>query len=158
MEVRYVAEFKIEELTGKKADDTKKEASEILSKERKFDSKLVGKGLSATLGATMIGLQIYSKLESTANSIKGDAIAQRRFDNKMAIINEGLGIGGALGLGLLTPVGLPAAVLGISTKYIMQSFNLQQSNQIKQASWQVDRRVNAERQNRLVKDSTGVRV
>jgi len=158
MEVRYVAEFKIEELTGKKVDETKKEASEILSKERKFDSKLVGKGLSATLGATMIGLQIYSKLESTANSIKGDAIAQRRFDNKMAIINEGLGIGGALGLGLLTPVGLPAAVLGISTKYIMQSFNLQQSNQIKQASWQVDRRVNAERQNRLVKDSTGVRV
>ncbi len=160
METRYVAEFKISEITGKEEKDRKKDSNEILDKERKITSKQVGRVLTTGVAVTMVGSQIYSKMQSTSNSITGDAVAQRRLDNKMAYVNEGLGLFGTLGIGTIIggPAGLLTAVGGLSVKYSMQLFNQSQHNIIKQAQWQVETKVNQEKQNRLVKDSTGIRI
>ena len=100
------------------------------------------------------------KTLSTSNSITGDAIAQRRLDNSMAFLNEGLSVFGTLAGGLLIggPVGAGVAAVGLTTKYLMQTFNTSQANMVKQAQWQIESKVNAERNNRLVKDITGIRI
>lgn len=160
MESRYVAEFRISEITGEQVEERKKDANEVVSKERTFDSKTVGKAVATGVAVTLVGSQMYAKTLSTSNSITGDAIAQRRLDNSMAFLNEGLSVFGTLAGGLLIggPVGAGVAAVGLTTKYLMQTFNTSQANMVKQAQWQIESKVNAERNNRLVKDITGIRI
>lgn len=160
MEARYVAEFRISEITGEQVEERKKDANEVVSKERTFDSKTIGKGVATGVAGTMVVSNIYAKMQSTSNTITGNAVAQRRLDNKMAYLNEGLGLVGTLGVGAIIggPVGLATAAVGLSVRYGMQAFNLSQENAIKSAQWQIESVVNAEKSNRLVKDITGIRI
>lgn len=160
MESRYVAEFRISEITGEQVEERKKDANEVVSKERTFDSKTVGKAVASGVAATMVVSNINAKMQSTSNTITGNAVAQRRLDNKMAYLNEGLGLVGTLGVGAIVggPGGLVTAGVGLSVRYGMQAFNLSQENAIKAAQWQIESIVNTEKSNRLVKDITGIRI
>ena len=91
METRYVAEFKIDQITGQRDGDKKKDANNVVKKERTFDSKTIGKGVATGVAVAMVTSNIYAKMQSTSNTITGNAVAQRRLDNKMAYLNEGLG-------------------------------------------------------------------
>jgi hypothetical protein len=78
----------------------------------------------------------------------------------MAYVNEGLTIGGSIGVGLI--VGGPAGALVAATAYAvstsMKAYSVAMENRVKQAQWQVESLVNQEKQNRLVKDITGIRI
>ncbi len=160
METRYVAEFKIDQITGQRDGDKKKDANSVVKKERTFDSKTIGKGVATGVAVAMVTSNIYAKMQSTSNTITGNAVAQRSLDNKMAYLNEGLGLVGTLGVGAIIggPVGFATAAGGLTVKYAMQGFNLSQENAIKSAQWQIESIVNAEKSNRLVKDITGIRI
>ena len=121
METRYVAEFKIDQITGQRDGDKKKDANNVVKKERTFDSKTIGKGVATGVAVAMVTSNIYAKMQSTSNTITGNAVAQRRLDNKMAYLNEGLGLVGTLGVGAIIggPVGLATAA-GLSVRYGMQ--------------------------------------
>ena len=62
----------------------------------------------------MVTSNIYAKMQSTSNTITGNAVAQRRLDNKMAYLNEGLGLVGTLGVGAIIGLGLGTAAWFIS--------------------------------------------
>ena len=61
MEARYVAEFRISEITGEQVEERKKDANEVISKERTVDSKTVGKGVATGVAVTLVGSQLYAK-------------------------------------------------------------------------------------------------
>ena len=160
METRYVAEFKVTDTTEDKREiDKKRDSNEIVDKGRKFDSKLVGKGLTTGIAVSVTASRLYQMQQSTSNAIKGDSIAQRRLDNRMAYINEGLGLAGGVGIALLINPATAAAVgVAQTIRFSLQAYTVSKQNQVKQAQWSVESRVNAERQNKLVKDITGIRI
>ena len=160
METRYVAEFKVGRETEKESQvNRKKDVNEIVEKDRKFDSKTVGKVLTTGIAVSMTASRLYQMQQSTSNAIKGDSIAQRRLDNRMAYINEGLGLIGGVGIALLINPATAAAVAGAqAVRYGIQAYTTAKQNQIIQAKWQVESIVNQERQNKLVKDITGIRI
>lgn len=162
METRYVAEFRISELTGETTQEIKepKKGSQVVSKQPIFEAKNIAKGITTVVGVTALTAGIYTKLQATSNTITGDAVAQRQLDNRMALLNEGLGVFGALGVGALLggPVGAGLAVGGIITNYAKRAFDVSQSNRVYQANQEISRTVQSQKQARLVKDKVGVRV
>jgi hypothetical protein len=78
----------------------------------------------------------------------------------MAYLNEGLSLFGSVGVGAIIggPAGLAAAGAVYATRTAMNAYNTALENRVKQANWQVESIVNAEKQGRLVKDITGVRI
>lgn len=158
--MKYVAEFKINDQTSDEREiDKKRDSNEVIDKGRKFDSKVIGKAATTGIAVAMTAGRIYQQEQTTANAIKGDSIAQRRLDNRMAYINEGLGLGGSIGIALIINPATAAAVAGAQVvRYGLQAYQVSQQNQIKQAQWQVESIVSQERQNKLVKDITGIRI
>lgn len=163
MSTRYVAEFKISDITGveEQEDVSKgKEPNEIVNKERKFEAKTVAKGVSLATGVAIVGASIYQQLERTSNSITGDNVAQMRLDNKMSLVNEGLGLVGTFGVaGLIGgATGVVTAAVATAIKYGNEAFQTAQKNQVKQANWNIELKVNAEKQRKLVQNITGGRL
>ena len=68
METRYVAEFKIDQITGQRDGDKKKDANSVVKKERTFDSKTIGKGVATGVAVAMVTSNIYAKMQSTSNT------------------------------------------------------------------------------------------
>ena len=60
METRYVAEFKIDQITGQRDGDKKKDANSVVKKERTFDSKTIGKGATG-VAVAMVTSNIYEQ-------------------------------------------------------------------------------------------------
>lgn len=161
MASRYVAEFRLSDLTTEERElDKKKDSNEVVNKERKIESKTVGKYVAGGVAVTLVGSQLYAKTMATSYTITGNEVAQRKLDNRMAYLNEGLTVFGTLAGGLLIggPAGLGLAASTLSIKYAMQTYDTMQQNAVKQAQWQIESIVNAERQNRLVKDMVGIRI
>lgn len=159
MEVKYVAEFRVKDEPTDKQQGGVQETNEIVNKERKFDAKVIGKGLAIGVGTIAATSRIYSQLQSTSNSIRGDSVAQRQLDNRMAYLNEGLSVLGGLGIAaLINPATVGAAATAIVVNYGLRAFQNSQQNAVKQANWQVESIVNAEKQKRLVQDITGGRL
>jgi len=155
---KYVAEFKV---TGDVEQPTNeaRETNQIVEKERKFDSKVIGKTLTTGVALTMVASRIYSMYESASNSIVGDSVAQRQFDNRMAYLNEGLSVFGTVGIAaLVNPVTAVAAGVAVATSYGLRAIQLGQQNNVKQAGFMVENVINQQKQNRLVKDITGIRI
>lgn len=158
MEVKYVAEFRVNDV-AEQQERKPLDSNEIVDKKRKFDTKLAGKLLTTGVGAVLTSSRIYSQLQSTSNSIRGDSVAQRQLDNRMAYLNEGLTVGAAIGIAALSGgATVVAAATALAVNYGLRAFQTSQQNQVKQANWQVESIVNQQKQNRLVKDITGVRI
>lgn len=160
--MKYVAEFRNVEVTDEQrpSEQQAPNADEIVQKKPRFNSKAVGAGIGTAIALGMTATQMYAKYRATTNTITGNQIAQRSLDNKMAYLNEGVNIIGGATVGFMVG-GVPGAVafaMAQAVKLGMQSYNVAMENQIKQAQWQVESRVNGERQTRLVKDITGIRV
>jgi hypothetical protein len=155
---KYVAEFRVE--GGVQEVNAEASTSDaIVSKERTFPSKTVGKVLTTGVGLGMTTSRIYQQHVAASNSIVGDAVAQRQFDNRMAYLNEGLSVFGSIGIAaIVNPALVGVAVLGLGVSYSMRAYQLSQETRVREASWQVERVVNQQKQNRLVKDITGIRV
>ena len=158
METRYVAEFRVNQ-EDVKEESKSKESNEVVDKSRKFDSKMIGRALTVGTAATLIASRIYSQMQSTSNSITGNSVAQRRLDNRMAYLNEGLSVFGGLGIAALINPGTAVAVGGaLAVSYGLRAFNTAQENQVKQSQWFVESKINQAKQSRLVKDITGIRI
>jgi len=156
---RYVARFEAGDKYKETQDTKKQETSQIVDKERKFDTKQVGKIVTTGVAVAMIGSQLYQRNQAKVNTITGNSIAQKRLSNRMAYLNEGLSLVGSLGVAaIVNPALLPVAAVGLAYKYGMQAYNTAQENQVKQAGWAIESIVNNEAQSRLVKDVTGVRI
>lgn len=155
---KYVAEFRVEQV-GQEPSREAKSPEQIVNKERTFPSKTVGKVLTTGVGMTLTTSRIYAMYQGASNSIVGDSVAQRQFDNSMAYLNEGLSLFGTFGIAaLINPAALGLAAVGQSINYTLKAVQLGQENRVKQASWEVERIINAQKQSRLVKDITGIRV
>jgi len=156
---RYVARFEAGDKYKESQKAKKQETSQIVNKERKFDTKTIGKAVTTGVAVTVIASQLYQKQQSKVNTITGNSIAQRRLSNRMAYLNEGLSMVGTLGVtAIVNPALLPVAVAGLAFQKSMQAYSMIQENQVKQAQWQIESIVNNEAQSRLVKDVTGVRI
>ncbi len=154
---KYVAEFKVEGGIDQPSHEAK-QAEDIVEKKRTFDSKTIGKAVSTGVGLTLAASRVYSIYESASNSIVGDSVAQRQFDNRMAYLNEGLSVFGTLGIAaIVNPATLPLAVAGLGISYGIRGVQIAQQNNVKQSSWQVESVLNEQKQARLVKDMTGIR-
>jgi hypothetical protein len=155
---RYVAEFRVENL--EQEQDTKSQpTNEVLSKERKFDSKVIGKTLTTGVAVTMLASRLYAQQVATSNSIVGNSVAQRQFDNKMAYLNEGLQVFGTVGIAaIINPVAAVGAAGALAVSYGLRSYQVSQQNQVRGARLQVENIVNQQKQSRLVKDITGIRI
>ena len=155
---RYVAEFKVVG-EASEPDRTPREANQVITKERTFDAKTIGKGISTGVGLVATSARLYSVYQTAQNAIVGDSVAQRQFDNRMAYLNEGLTIFGTLGVAaIVNPATLPLAAVGLSVNYGLRAYQTAQQNQVKQAHFAVERMMNEQRQARLVRDITGIRV
>ena len=157
---KYVAEFRNVEVNDeRKVTEEKKSSSQVVDK-KGIDTKTVGKVLATGTALALTTSQLYSRFQSSSNSITGNSVAQRRLDNTMAYLNEGLTIVGSVGVGAIVggPAGLAAAGVVYATRTAMNAYNTALENRVKQANWQVESIVNAEKQGRLVKDITGVRI
>ena len=155
---RYVAEFKV---VGEpqEQDVQAKETSEIIEKDTNMGVRNVGKALTVGVGVVATGSRLYSVYRSAENAIVGDSVAQRQFDNRMAYLNEGLTVFGTLGIAaLVNPATLAAAGTATVISYGIRSFQVSQQNNVKQAHFAVERATNEQRQARLVRDITGIRV
>ena len=160
MNTRYVAEFRNVEVTDEIKETEKQKVSQDIVQKKGIDTKTVGKYLTTATAVTLVASQLYARYQSSTNTITGNAIAQRTLDNRMAYLNEGISVFGSIGIGALVG-GLPGAVAGaiaVGTRFAMNAYNVAQENRVKQAQWQIESIVNAERQNRLVKDITGIRI
>jgi hypothetical protein len=155
---KYVAEFRVENLETEESRQAE-ESSSIVTKERKIDAKVVGKTLATGVAVTLVASRLYAQYEGTRNAIVGDSVAQRVLDNRMAYLNEGLSALGSVGIAaLINPVTAVAAAGALAVSYGMRGYQTALQNQVKQASWTVESVVNAQKQLRLVKDITGVRI
>lgn len=160
MEVRYVAEFRTKGAEVKDEQGSKKlDSNEVVDKGRKFDSKQAGKAMASGVAVVAMTSRLYAMQKATSNSITGNSVAQRRLDNRMAYLNEGLQVFGSLGIAaLINPATMGAAVAALTVSYGLRAYQTSQDNAVKQANWFVESKVNQERQNRLVKDITGIRI
>ena len=160
--MEYVARFEMGEITGQTEQERKEQAQpnpESSVDKKGIDTKTVGKVLTIATTATAMSSQIYQQVQSRNNAIRGDIIAQAHLDNQMAYLNEGLKVGGALGIAAITnPALLPAVAVGLAVSYGFRAFSVSQQNQVKLANWQKEAIVNNEKQRRLVQNFTGVRV
>jgi hypothetical protein len=155
---KYVAEFRVENLETEESRQAE-QSENIISKERKIDSKVIGKALTTGVALTLVASRLYAQHEGTRNAIVGDSVAQRVLDNRMAYLNEGLSVLGSVGIAaLINPVTAVAAAGALTVSYGMRAYQTSLQNQVKQASWSVESVVNAQKQLRLVKDITGVRI
>jgi hypothetical protein len=157
---RYVAEFRNVEVTDeRKVTEQSKSSQEIVNK-KGIDTKTVGKYATMATAATLVGSQLYARYQASSNSITGNSVAQRKLDNTMAYINEGVSVFGSIGIGALVggPAGAVAGVLAVSVRLGMNAYNTGLENRVKQANWQVESIVNGEVQRRLVQNITGGRV
>jgi hypothetical protein len=160
MNTRYVAEFRNVEVTDEVKETERPQTSENIVNKKPITAQTVGKYVGGGIAITATAASMYSRYRATTNTITGNSVAQRSFDNKMAYVNEGLTIGGSIGVGLI--VGGPAGALVAATAYAvstsMKAYSVAMENRVKQAQWQVESLVNQEKQNRLVKDITGIRI
>ena len=160
MKTIYVEEFINVEVTDELKETQKQQKSENIVNKKPITAQTVGKYVGGALAVTATASQLYARYRSSSNAITGNSVAQRQFDNKMAYVNEGLTIGGSVGVGLIVG-GIPGAVAGAiayGTSKALQAFSISQENRVKIAQWQVESLVNQEKQNRLVKDITGIRI
>jgi hypothetical protein len=158
MQTKYVAEFRV---SDERTEEQKKplESNEVIDKGRKFDSKVIGKGLTTGVAVTVMASRIVSTMQATSNAIVGDSVAQRKLDNRMAYLNEGLSVFGGVGIALLINPATALATAGaLTVSYGLRAFQQSQQNAIKQAGWFVESVINQEKQTRLVKDITGGRL
>lgn len=156
---KYVAEFKTT-VTHENAETGKPKQAEDIVNKKGIDTKTVGKYVATGVALTLTASQMYAKQRSASNNITGDSISQRRMDNNMAYLNEGLSLLGTIGVGALVggPAGALAGATAVAIRFGMNAYNTAQDNRVKQANWQVESIVNQDKQSRLVKDITGVRV
>lgn len=145
-----------EEITSQREEneqEKKQEASEIVDKGNKITTKTIGKTLTTGIAVATIISQLVAKNESASNTITGNSIAQIHLNNTMAYLNEGLKIGGTLGIAaIVNPATIPLAVGGYAVSYALRGYDISNQNQIKNAQWQVQSIVNQEKQNRLVQN------
>jgi len=159
MPTKYVAEFRGVQTSDEKATP-KKTTDEIVNKKSRIDTKKIGKYATAAVALTMTASNMYARMRATSNSITGDTVSQRKLNNTMAYLNEGLSLFGSIGVGLLMS-GLPGAIAGslVSVYRVgMGAFTTAQENQVKQAQWQIESIVNKEKQGRLVQNTLGGRI
>lgn len=159
--MRYEAVFTLDELEGKTRQEIKEEdkVKQNIQKESTITTKQVAKVVTTTVAAVSVGANLYNQYEQTSLSIAGDSIQSQHLNNQVALLNEGLGIAGTLGVtALVNPALLPVAALGIGIKYGFKAYQTAQENRLKQAQWQSDSIVNQEKQRRLVQDITGIRI
>lgn len=155
---KYVAEFRVENVDAPPSNESR-DVNEIVSKERTFDARTIGKTVTMGIGAVLTASRIYSMFESASNSIVGDSVAQRQFDNRMAYLNEGLSVFGTLGVAaFVNPATVGAAAVALTASYGLRAVQLGQENRVRQASFAVERVINQQKQNRLVRDITGIRI
>ena len=155
---KYVAEFRVENLETEESRQPE-ESSKIVSKERKIDSKVVAKTLTTGVAVALVASRVYAQYAGARNAIVGDSVAQRVLDNRMAYLNEGLSVFGSIGIAaLINPVTAVAAAGALTVSYGLRAYQTSLQNQVKQAQWTVENVVNAQKQTRLVKDFTGVRI
>ena len=160
MNTRYVAEFRNVEVTDKVKETERKKTTPELIEKPPLSRNTVAKYLGGAIAVTYTATQIYSRYRATTNAITGNSVAQRSFDNKMAYVNETLTLASSVGVGAVTG-GLPGAITGavaygISTS--LKAYATSMENRVKIAQWQVESLVNQEKQSRLVKDITGIRI
>lgn len=154
---KYVAEFRVENVEAREQEI--EQTSDIVEKGKKLDTKAIGKGISTGVALSVVGSRLYAQYKGASNSIVGDTVAQRRLDNTMAYLNEGLSLLGSIGIAsLINPATAGAVAVGQVVNYSLRAYSLGQENRIKQASWEVERIVNQQMQSRLVKDITGIRI
>lgn len=159
--MRYEAVFTLEEMEGKQRTEIKEkeQVKQNIQKESTITTKQIGKVVTTGVATATIGVNLYNQYEQTSLSIAGDSIQAQQLNNSIALINEGLGIAGTLGVtALVNPALLPVAGLGIVAKYGMKAYQTSQENRLKQAQWEADSVVNQEKQRRLVQDTTGIRI
>lgn len=158
----YVARFEIGEITGQTEEERKKTETPNVEKsvdKKGIDTKTIGKALTIGSAVVTLGSQVYQQLQTTQNTIRGDSIQQQHLNNQMAYLNEGLRVFGTIGIAaVVNPALLPIAGLGLAVSYSMRAFQTAQENRVKQASWQVEALVNAEKQRRLVQNIASNRV
>lgn len=154
---KYVAEFKVSGETEQPKHEAR-QTEEIIEKKRTIDSKTVGKAMTTGVALTLVASRLYAQHESASNSIIGDSVAQRQFDNRMAYLNEGLGIFGTVGIAaMVNPALVIPAGVAVATSYGLRAYQVAQQNRVKQAGFVVENIINQQKQARLVKDITGIR-
>ena len=160
MNTRYVAEFRNVEVTDEVKETERPQTSENIVNKKPITAQTVGKYVGGAIAITATAASLYSRYRATTNAITGNSVAQRSFDNKMAYVNEGLTLSGGVVLGLISgnPVLALGAGLAYATSKSIQAFSVAQENRVKIAQWQVESLVNQEKQSRLVKDITGIRI
>jgi len=158
--MRYEAVFTMEEMTGKQSEikeENKPVENEQVATKQGISTKTISKVTTTAIATTLVAANMFNTYQQASLSISGDEIQSQQLTNKMAYLNEGLGIAGAVGVGALTGT-LPLVAVGLAVKYSMQSYQTSQANRVKQATWQIDALTNSEKQKRLVQDKTGVRI
>ena len=160
MNTRYVAEFRNVEVSDEVRETERPKTSEQIIDKKPISAQTVGKYVGGAIAITATASQLYARYRASANAMTGNSVAQRQFDNKMAYVNEGLTIGGSIGVGAI--VGGGAGALVAATAYAvsksLQAYSIAMENRVKQSQWQVESIINSEKQTRLVKDITGIRI
>ena len=159
MPTKYVAEFRGVQTSDEKATP-KKTTDEIVNKKSRIDTKKIGKYATAAIAGTATASNLYARMRATSNSITGDSVSQRKLNNTMAYLNEGLGFAAGVGIGLITE-GLSGGFggfLAMTFRLGMGAFNTAQENRVKQAQWRIESIVNKEKQGRLVQNILGGRL
>lgn len=155
---KYVAEFRVEGGVEQPSREARP-SQDIVEKKRQLETRHITKGVSVGVGAALTASRLYAQYVSASNSIVGDSVAQRQFDNRMAYLNEGLSIFATVGIAaIVSPIAGLTAAIALTTSYGLRASQTMQQNTVKQASWEAESIINQQKQNRLVRDVTGIRV
>lgn len=153
-----------EEVTGDaeaKQPVEPKAVDEITEKQDpKMVSQMVAKGIGVTTLVYGMSANIIAQTQANANQVRGDAVLQRRLDNTMAYVNESVGVFGSLAVGgAVGGIAGIGAVLGAQAiKWSMKAINMSIQTERFVMEVEVNKNVNRDRQDRFIKNITGVRI